>query len=433
MQIKDHSGLSYSGAGHAALDHYQAALEAWHCYAGDPIAALDQALAERPDFVMAYLAKAWVLSMGTDPTTAQMAGVALEAASGLPMNDREAAHARALGLYFSGELRAAARVMEDLSVAWPLDSLALQAGQLLDFLLGESRMLRDRIARALPDWSASMPHWHGVQSFLAFGLEETGAYDRARQAGLESLSHNRRNTWAHHAVAHCFQMEGRPAEGAAWMRSLMDDWSTDSSLSIHNHWHLGLFHLSLGEVDEVLRLYDGPIYGERSDMPFDQVDASAMLWRLHLSGIDVADRWEKIADSWEGVMHVSTYAFSDAHAMMAFVGSGRRPNQQILLEAQRLALEAPGDNARFIGEVGGPVTRAIEAFGRGAYGEAVELLRPVRNRAARFGGSHAQRDIIDLTLIEAARRDGQRTLARALEAERALLGVASQPALDRAA
>jgi hypothetical protein len=34
------------------------------------------------------------------------------------------------------------------------------------------------------------------------------------------------------------------------------------------------------------------------------------------------------------------------------------------------------------------------------------LLRPVRNIAGRFGGSHAQRDLLDLTLIEAAFRSG---------------------------
>jgi len=50
-------------------------------------------------------------------------------------------------------------------------------------------------------------------------------------------------------------------------------------------------------------------------------------------------------------------------------------------------------------------------------------LRDVRNGAARFGGSHAQRDLLDLTLIAAARRDGQTALERALIAERA----AAQP------
>ena len=51
----------------------------------------------------------------------------------------------------------------------------------------------------------------------------------------------------------------------------------------------------------------------------------------------------------------------------------------------------------------------------------MRLLRAVRNIAHRFGGSHAQRDVIDLTLIEAALRSGQHALAAALSAERAAM------------
>ncbi|RWX67164.1 tetratricopeptide repeat protein, partial [Mesorhizobium sp. M2A.F.Ca.ET.039.01.1.1] len=62
----------------------------------------------------------------------------------------------------------------------------------------------------------------------------------------------------------------------------------------------------------------------------------------------------------------------------------------------------------------------IKAFGEGRYDEAVRLIRPIRSIAHRFGGSHAQRAVIDLTLIEAALRAGNRGLARALTAERQL-------------
>ena len=55
----------------------------------------------------------------------------------------------------------------------------------------------------------------------------------------------------------------------------------------------------------------------------------------------------------------------------------------------------------------------------------MRLIRPVRNIAHRFGGSHAQRDILDLTLIEAAFRSGDGPLAKALSAERLLVKPAS--------
>ncbi|TJV37437.1 MAG: tetratricopeptide repeat protein, partial [Mesorhizobium sp.] len=91
-----------------------------------------------------------------------------------------------------------------------------------------------------------------------------------------------------------------------------------------------------------------------------------------------------------------------------------------LLEAQHEAMHANDDNAAFTRDVGHPVTLAIKAFGEGNYAETVRLIRPIRAIAHRFGGSHAQRDVVDLTLIEAALRSGDRALARALAAERAL-------------
>ncbi len=71
--------------------------------------------------------------------------------------------------------------------------------------------------------------------------------------------------------------------------------------------------------------------------------------------------------------------------------------------------------------VGLPIVRAVEAFGRERYGETLELLMPVRYRAHAFGGSHAQRDIVHRTLLEATLRDGQFALAHALASEPAAL------------
>jgi hypothetical protein len=69
-------------------------------------------------------------------------------------------------------------------------------------------------------------------------------------------------------------------------------------------------------------------------------------------------------------------------------------------------------------DVGLPVAHALLAFAREDYGLTVNLLRDVRLIAHRFGGSHAQRDVLALTLVEAALRDGARSLAKVLTAER---------------
>jgi hypothetical protein len=174
----------------------------------------------------------------------------------------------------------------------------------------------------------------------------------------------------------------------------------------------------LDEVDEVLALYDGPIRGGVSPVILDLVDASALLWRLQLRGVELGDRWSALAERWASVAEAGRYAFNDFHAMMAFACSGRTGEAEALLETQRAAMAGDDDNADFTRDVGHAVARAIGAFVQGQYGETVRLLRPVRNRAHRFGGSHAQRDVIDLTLIEAAARAGEIRLADALLAER---------------
>ena len=105
--------------------------------------------------------------------------------------------------------------------------------------------------------------------------------------------------------------------------------------------------------------------------------------------------------------------------MMAFAMAGREAEAASLLEDLVWAAnEATGGNRRMSREVGLPVCRAILAFGEGRYADAIEPLIAVRNIASRFGGSHAQRDALTLTLIEAAIRSGRSALARHVIAER---------------
>lgn len=425
MTIKDYHGNALTGADPDTVAMFQQALADLQCYINDPVATIRTAIEARPDFVMGHVMHAWLHLLGTEASGLPVAAANLEAARTLPANSRERAHLAAIEHLVSGRWHAAGRVLEDISIDHPLDALALQVGHQVDFFTGESRMLRDRIARALPAWSAGVPGYHAVLGMHAFGLEETGAYERAEAAGRRAVELEQRDGWGQHAVAHVLEMQGRQREGIAWMRANPEAWSKDSFFAVHNWWHLALYHLDLDDIDEVLVLFDGPIHGSRSQMAMDMLDASAMLWRLHLRGLDVGQRWHTVADGWATLAADGIYAFNDAHAMMAFVGAGREDLARTVLEVQERVMQGAGDNAMFTREVGSPLTRAIHAFGHGDFATAVRLLRPVRNHAARFGGSHAQRDLIDLTLIEAALRDRQVSLARALVAERTDLKPAS--------
>jgi tetratricopeptide (TPR) repeat protein len=416
--VHDTRGLALSGATAASLPRFEAAVRQLNLYIDDPIATVDQALAESPEFVMAHALRAWLHLVGTEPAGVQIARAALAAAQRLPATDREQGHLTAIGHLVEGRWSAASHVLENITIEYPRDLLALQVGHQADFFRGDARMLRDRIARALPAWTPELPGYHAVLGMQAFGLEETGQYAAAEKAGRRAIELEPRDGWAQHAVAHVMEMQGRPREGIAWMQKNMAGLANNSFLAVHNWWHLALYHLDLGEIEEALALFDGPIYGTRSRIVLELVDASALLWRLALRGIDVGDRWQPLIEAWEPATDASNYAFNDVHAMMAFVG-GRRPDLvRRLLQAQDAAMAALGDNATFTREVGRPVALALTAFGNACYADCVQRLRSVRNLAQRFGGSHAQRDLIDLTLIEAALRDGQPALASALAAER---------------
>ena len=417
MTHKDRLGNTYSGASTEAIAIYEKALHELQCYI-DPLATIDAALSETPNFVMAHAMRAYLYLLGTEPEGIPVARTVLVAVDGLPANARERGHLEAISQLVEGEWHGAARVLEDVAIDYPHDALALQVGHLCDFFRGASRMLRDRITRALPKWSPDMPGFHAILGMHAFGLEENGHYARAEASGRRAVELEPRDCWGQHAVAHVMEMQGRQHDGVAWMRDNVDGWSRDNFFCVHNWWHLALFHLDLEEIDEVLRLFDGPIYGARSPLAMDMIDASALLWRLHLRGIDIGNRWDAVADGWAPIAAAGNYAFNDAHAVMAFVGAQRPELVGAVTDAQDRAMRGSGDNALFTRDVGSPLTRAIIAFGEGNYAETVRLLRAIRPIAHRFGGSHAQRDLIDLTLVEAALRAGQFALAGALAAER---------------
>jgi hypothetical protein len=421
MTPKDSVGLDLSGASGASLELLEQALRELRCYVGDPVATVERALAASPGLVMGHVLRAWLHLLGTEAGLVATARAAHAAGRGLPANERERRHLEAVCLVTEGRWRAAGRVLEDLSIDYPQDALALQAGHQIDFFTGDARMLRDRIARARPAWSPGMPGYHAILGMHAFGLEETGDYLEAERLGRAAVELEPRDGWGQHAVAHVLEMQDRRREGIAWMRASPRAWTEESFFAVHNWWHLALFHLGLDEIDAVLELLDGPICGRSSAVVLDLVDASALLWRLQLRGIALGDRWSAVADRWTAQARAGNYAFNDAHAMMAFVGAGRWQAADALLETQQAALAGAGDNAAFTAEVGAAVTRAIRAFGEGDHAGCVNLLRPVRSYAHRFGGSHAQRDLIDLTLLEAAARSGQQALAQALRTERSSL------------
>lgn len=418
--LKDHSGHPASGADTAALAHYDAALGQFHCYTGNPLEGAEAAISAAPDFAMAHLLRAHLYLSGMEAPGIAPALQSIQAARRLARTERETLHAVAAEAWAGGRFDAAAERFDDILIQHPRDSLALQMGHLLDYYRGDVRNLRDRVLRVLPAWSDALPHFHAVLGMLAFGLEETADYAAAETTGRRACDLNPRDAWAHHAVLHVMEMQGRADDGIRWATVREPHWAPDNMMAIHNWWHLMLYHLDRDEHAEVLRMYDRHVRAGQSTVMLDMIDASAMLWRLHLRGVEIgAARWTELAEAWAGTVDDGIYAFNDVHGLIAYLGAGRSDLVERQLETlRRTAGRQNFTNAAMTAQVGLPVAEALVAFDAGRYQDCIAPLRAVRSIAHRFGGSHAQRDLLDLTLIEAARRAQDLALVRALSAER---------------
>lgn len=146
----DAQGNRLTGATGAALGHFDRALAELRCYRGDPLAQAAAATAEAPTFTMAHCLQAHLELLGTEAAALPAARAALDAAIACRHDDRERGHIAALRLLLDGELAAGRDRLDDVLIRHPRDATALQAAHLWDFFLGDTRSLRDRVARALP-------------------------------------------------------------------------------------------------------------------------------------------------------------------------------------------------------------------------------------------------------------------------------------------
>lgn len=412
--MRDLQGNPLAGADGAAVAAFDEALRDYATYHGDPVGALDRGLAAAPDCALLWLAKGWLYALATEPGATTMARGFLERAQALPGGAREAAHGEALARLVAGNWTEAGIILERWQAEAPHDLLALQSGHLIDFFTANARSLRDRVARVLPLWR-DVPGESWVMGMAAFGLEEAGDYARAEDLGREAVARDPRDSWAHHAVAHVMEMMGRPQDGLDWMAAREPYWAADDdNLQVHNWWHRALCHVETGDVAGALKLYDGPVRRGGLGLALPLADGAALLWRLEMQGAEVGDRWAELSDKWEAHEAPGFYAFNDLHAAMAHAGAGRFDR------AARLLAGAGGDSeaAGWMRRYGLPLVEGVVAFRRGDYAAAAERLMQARHISGGFGGSHAQRDVIDWTLTEAAIRGRMPGLAEALARER---------------
>lgn len=417
--LQDRYGNPLSTRSRAAVDKYNAALELIRLYRGDPIAALDAAIEEDPNFAMAWAARATVLVQQTDKAYLGEVDRSLKVGMTCNGNDREQAHLVAAQAWAQGQMSDSIAKFARIAQENPADLLALQTAHVGCFFIGRQQELRDWPLQAMRAFKRGDDGYHALLGMAAFGLEECGDYDRAEAFGIEAVALDARDAWAVHAVAHVHEMRGDIDRGVPWLRDSAQDWAPENGFAYHNWWHLALLHLDRGDAASAVAMYDSKVRPNAdASVILECIDASALLWRLHLEGVDTGNRFAKLAAAWERTIDDGHYAFNDLHAIMAYLGAGRRKDAERVLTSMRRAAMKSDDNAYMSRSVGIPLGEAFLAFDMGRYAETVETIAAVRGIAQRFGGSHAQRDILSLTALHAALRGGLKQSAEAFASER---------------
>jgi len=425
-RFSDVRGLAVTAASAESGRRLDDAIDSYLGARSDTRTRLDAVLDADPDFAFAHCVDGYVRMLASKREGTELARHALlrarAAAVRHPPSTREARHIDALEAWSSGDMRGAARQWQAIVTDDPLDLDAIKVSQFVLSYLGESTGMRDLVASVLPAWDSDLPGYGYLLGCYAYGLEEAGDYAAAERTGRRAVELNPCDIWAAHAVAHVAEMQGRRHEGLVWIANGAGHWRECNNFALHLRWHEALFRLDLEEHDRVLDVYDREVRGEQSDEYLDIANAVSLLWRLEQAEVDVGDRWRDLADSARPHTDDHALVFVDLHYLMALAAVGDAPAvEQFMHSCTQFAHEGSTTEAAVMAEVGLPLARAVVAHRRGDFGHVVDQLLPVRSRIRGIGASHAQRDIFDQLLIDAAMRDRQWRAARELLAERTAL------------
>jgi tetratricopeptide (TPR) repeat protein len=303
--------------------------------------------------------------------------------------ERERWTVQAIAAWAKGDTNQAIALHETIVEHYPQDILAIQQAQYHYFYQGKSLHLLRVAEKALK----ANPDDHYLYGMVAFGLEQCHRFSEAELFAHKAISINRHDPWAHHAIAHVLDSQGRIDEGIAWMESHADTWDQcNSMLYTHNWWHIALYYLAKEAYQTVLNLYDVHVWGRaRQSSPKDQVGAIATLIRLELRGVDVGSRWQDLSRYVPSRLHEHCLCFQDLHYIYALTRSGQTDHVTEMLDSMmRHAQRVDSPQHRVWAEVVIPVAHGIIAHAIGYWSEAIAHLQPVLPRLSEVGGSRTQ-------------------------------------------
>jgi tetratricopeptide (TPR) repeat protein len=400
--LTDRYELPLSTASSAARDAYVEGCEAKLTMHPGAIEGLDRAIAADPGFALAHAARAQLLLERGDAAAAR---TSMAAANSLSpgLSAREASHIAFFDLLVAGDAEAALAALPAHLDAWPRDALVLGTTAFTNGLIGSSgragqkRALLALLDRLAPSYGDDW--WFTAHHGMA--LSENGQRDAARPKIDRSLAQNPHNPWAAHARAHLSYEEGDANAARVFLKSWLTTYPRDGLLYSHLSWHLALGDLEADDAAAALRLFreafspdvhSGPPRGKLND-------AVSFLWRWELAGHPRdAEAWRMMHDFATSAFPRAGVAFSDIHIALAQVVAGN----DAALEARARQIDDLARQGRYpSGPCVPAVSRAFAAFERRDFSAAIDALQPIAGELERLGGSRAQLDLVEFTLLKA--------------------------------
>jgi tetratricopeptide (TPR) repeat protein len=386
---------------------------------------LGAVLQAEPDFAMGHAARGlFSLMMGRAEMwqVAEDARTAAHAArAGQQVSNREAGWIDALDQWLADSPTGAIAALETVLKETPQDTLTAKASHGIRFILGDARGMRRSVERVLQAHGPDHPLRGYLLGCHAFTLEETGEYAAAEKAGLEGLTFAPDDAWGLHAVAHVHDMRAEPDAGIALIENYTSAWDRSNNFRYHVWWHKALLHLDRGEKAVALALYDSQIRVDKTDDYRDIANATSLLMRLELEGMDVADRWDELGALAENRIDDGCVVFADLHYQLALSGAAKGAASDAMMARFARDAKQLGDMAERVADPGVAALTGLNAFSEGRYGDAFVQMADARPKMQSIGGSHAQRDIFERMTIDAGLRAGHLDQAEQILLERLAL------------
>ncbi len=400
--LTDRYGLSLSTAFPGARDAYVEGCDLALTFYPGAAEGYDRAIAADPGFALAYAGKAQLLMRQGDVSAARAAlAAAKETTAGL--SEREASHIAFFDLMSAGRTDAAAAASYTHLRAWPRDALVVSSAANPNGLIGNSgRVGQKHQIAALMDSLA--PHYGNDFWFLSYhamALSEDGQLAAARAKIEQSLATNPKNAHGAHGFAHVCYESGEPDEARTFLSRWLAAYPHDGFFYGHLSWHLSLCEIQAGDWTKALRLYqDALALNRHSGGPQQKVsDGAAFLWRSELAGYPRdAAAWHALYDYANRALPRPGNGLADLHVILAQVVMG----DDAALDTRSRQMEELAREGRYpSGSYLPAVARGFAAFEHRDFSAAIEALAPLSGQNERIGGSRAQHDLIEFTLLRA--------------------------------